>query len=416
MADILKKIFLGMGVLNPSSGAPGGQPIRDIGNGILQTREVIAEAVKRMAEPPTPDEVLGQVVSAPFRVRKSSVVNFFNTSFFSGGEENEAGSKEYMKVHVRIPEEHTCLPFTKQLTDVMAKMTPDDSFVSELISDITDAALIQLYPYFLLPLSEDTIQTQPPKVGDIVSVKFTDTLRTQGTFVRTIERIQALSTINRGYGAHAGSSSQGFDNLFTPIDTVALSQGPGALSDQQADALGWAAGSQNLPCCTFVSIWVLTQRALIPSDPTSVQAWAAMAPSIAWWGAANIYDAKRIWSNITAYKAALGGTEMTVDTDYAPELEIGRWHIVQKWCWSDSPITNPCQTCQNPSPGSGHTYLVYANPNGSFRIMDSSSARGFRDKIDSWFKPGCEYRVLTLPRESVVEDELSGDIYGESVA
>ena len=426
MPSILQRVLIGAGVLNPSEGKPGGAPLRGEGSGIHQTKEVIAAVVKSLAEPPSPSQMLGQVIAAPTTIQKSNIMNFFTTAFFGDSSappgESEADVQPYMKVYVRIPEEHSCLPITRSLADVMAKMSDDESFVDSLRSGIGDWAITQLYPYFLMPVEENNMSFAPPKVGDIVSVKFTDTLRTQGIFERVVESIQALTNQDRAGGSGGGSSSEGFDNLFTPVDTVALSQGPGALSDQQADALGTAAGSQNLPCCTFVTIWVLTQRGLIPSDKKSINAWAAMAPSTAWWGAANIYDAKKVWSNIAAYKAALGGTEMTVEASQnAPALEVDRWHIVQKWCWSTTPISNSCETCQSPSPGSGHTYLVYANSNGSFRIMDSSSARGLRDKIDSWFKPGCEYHVLTLPGESSpagpeVEEDLNDNIYGESVA
>jgi len=423
MPSILQRVLIGAGVLNPSEGKPGGAPLRGEGNGVHQTKEVIAAVVKSMAEPPSPSQMLGQVVAAPTTIQKSNIMNFFTTDFFGDSStapgESEADVQPYMKVYVRIPEEHSCLPITRSLADVMAQMSDDESFVDSLRSGIGDWAITQLYPYFLMPVGEDNLSFAPPKVGDIVSVKFTDTLRTQGVFERVVERIQALTDQERASARGGSSSSENFDDLFTPIDTVALSQGPGALSEEQADALGTVAGSQNLPCCVFVTIWVLTQRGLVPSNTKSVDAWAAMAPSTAWWGAANIYDAKKVWSNIAAYKAALGGTEITVEPDEsAPNLEVGRWHIVQKWCWSSSPVVNSCQTCQSPSPGSGHTYLVYANSNGSFRIMDSSSSRGFRDKIDSWFEPGCEYRVLTLPMESSpgesTEEELNYDIYGES--
>jgi hypothetical protein len=240
MGDILDKISIGAGLLNPFGGSPGGVPFRgDEGNGITQTKEIIASTVKFLSEALTPYEVLGQVISEPRRIQKSKIMNYFTTEFL--GLDNEAEVREYMKVYVRVPMEHSSLPLTKALADVMSKAADEQGLVSQFISSAADAAITQLYPYFLSPLGdkENGIAAPPPKVGDIVKVKYTDPLRTQGIFVEVIERIQMLTDLQleTAYGDFLDpSGTSGGENLSSqelmdlmnvPIDSVfATDQGP----------------------------------------------------------------------------------------------------------------------------------------------------------------------------------------------
>ena len=153
MASILDKISLGPGALNPEGGQQGGLPLRgDISNGITQTKEVIASTVKFLSEALTSYEVLGQVVAEPRRIQKSKIVNFFTTDFL--GLDSESDVREYMKVYVRVPMEHTCIPLTNALADVMSKSADEEGLVSQFVAAASDAAITQLYPYFLSPLEE----------------------------------------------------------------------------------------------------------------------------------------------------------------------------------------------------------------------------------------------------------------------
>jgi len=89
MADILKKVFLGAGVLNPFGARPGGVPFRGEGNGITQTKEIIASTIKFLSEATTPNEMLGQVVFPPTEIQKSNLMNYFTTDYL--GLDDEAG-------------------------------------------------------------------------------------------------------------------------------------------------------------------------------------------------------------------------------------------------------------------------------------------------------------------------------------
>lgn len=239
MASILDKISLGPGALNPEGGQQGGLPLRgDISNGITQTKEVIASTVKFLSEALTSYEVLGQVVAEPRRIQKSKIVNFFTTDFL--GLDSESDVREYMKVYVRVPMEHTCIPLTNALADVMSKSADEEGLVSQFVAAASDAAITQLYPYFLSPLGEkeNGISAPPPKVGDIVRVKYTDVLRTQGIFIEVVERIQMLTDIEleKVYGSLGGSTSPDggrlssqelMELMSTPIDSVfAQDEGP----------------------------------------------------------------------------------------------------------------------------------------------------------------------------------------------
>lgn len=231
MASILDKVSLGPGVLNPFGGAQGGAPFRgEVSDGISKTKEVVASTIKFLSEALTPYEVLGQVVIEPKIIQKSKIMNYFTTDFL--GLDDEATVREYMKVYVRVPMEHTSLPVTKALTDVMSRNANEEGVVANFVSAAADYAIIQLYPYFLAPVGEkeNGISAPPPKVGDIVKVKYTDVLRTRGIFVEVIERIQMLSDtdLQSAYGSLLGDASSGerlssqelMELMNVPIDSV----------------------------------------------------------------------------------------------------------------------------------------------------------------------------------------------------
>ena len=154
------------------------------------------------------------------------------------------------------------------------------------------------------------------------------------------------------------------------------------------------ARSAALPCSTFVAIWALARRGLIPLNVLDVNSWRALAPDI--FAAINIENHSDLWSGAPAMQALLGGSYEIVPSvgsvNPPPELTPGRWHFVQRWCG-----------------GSGHAYLVYANPDGTVRILQSSKTEGFRDTTDtSWYTNGCDLSVLTLPSSHLVRNILIG--------
>jgi hypothetical protein len=158
------------------------------------------------------------------------------------------------------------------------------------------------------------------------------------------------------------------------------------MNDLARAAVSQIAASTKLPCSTFVAIWALAKQGKIPSNPLSLSAWRALDPTF--YSAVNIEDHSDLWSNIPALQRALGGSYFSTgkvsSSNPAPALEAGKWHIVQRWCGS-----------------SGHAYLVYAEGNGSYRIIDSNTNRGLKSATtNKWYTSGCEHAVLTLPSSS----------------
>ena len=143
------------------------------------------------------------------------------------------------------------------------------------------------------------------------------------------------------------------------------------------------------PCSVLVAMWALAYQGKTPpkSKLMSVDAWRALDPTL--WDAVNITNHAKPWSGIPAIQGALGGkaqTTGTISTDNpAPGLALGKWSAVQMWCGTPGPD------------GSGHAFLVYPTAAG-FRVVDSNTARGFRDEVrSSWTSGGCAYQVVTVP-------------------
>ena len=127
-----------------------------------------------------------------------------------------------------------------------------------------------------------------------------------------------------------------------------------------------------------------------PDKLMSVDAWRALNPTL--WDDINITDHADPWSGMPAIQKALGGTLKTTGTistdNPSPGLALGQWTAVQMWCGTPGPD------------GSGHAFLVYPTRTG-FRVVDSNTARGFRDKVQkSWANKGCAYQLATVPAQS----------------
>ena len=227
MGSILDKIRLGAGALNPFGRRQGGTSFRQGGTPIQNTKELLSSAMDFMSYVDDPAQPIGQVVATPKAIQKSKITNYFTTDYL--GLDVEASVKEYMWVHVRIEEEHSSVPMTKALIEVMARAA-DVAFDTnpEFKTDISDNQITQLYPRFLLAIGTDgpASSTAPPKVGDFVKVQYQDSLKTQGEFIEVVQRIEMLSDLPGGEGS-SPSAQDAFNNLDSPIQSIGPDGTPG---------------------------------------------------------------------------------------------------------------------------------------------------------------------------------------------
>ena len=164
-------------------------------------------------------------------------------------------------------------------------------------------------------------------------------------------------------------------------------------------ALYKIAHGENLPCCTLCAMWCLDVFQDVCESTVSRYA----ATDIDWWKVANVYDAEKPWSALTAIQGMLGGDiEYVADVDdEAPSLTPGRWHVIQRWRRLD--LGAPGMEDDQVKNGSyGHTYLAYAEEEGyGVTINQSSIAKGDRINKGTWEGNaglrGFSVGVLTLP-------------------
>ena len=143
------------------------------------------------------------------------------------------------------------------------------------------------------------------------------------------------------------------------------------------------------PCSHFVAAWLLDKLGSVPEDLTDWEAWRAKGSEL--WDAVNVADWSRPWSGVQ-YVAELAGTSPTFAEAGAPvpELEVGRWNLVQLW-WvkGERPV--------DPTRDTGHVKLVMALPDGAFRVLDSNLTRGYRDETVTTWSDGADLGVAPLP-------------------
>ena len=161
---------------------------------------------------------------------------------------------------------------------------------------------------------------------------------------------------------------------------------------------------EGLPCCSFVACWSLCVAGLVGEDiAAELSSWARL--DFSYWQLANIVSVSgdeldevlrdegdgREWSSLEAALRMLGGRRslpvVVCASQPAPELEAGRWHIVQRWKWQGL---------------TGHTYLVKADLEGAGVVVVQSSIRhGTRIDEGTWEGAaglsGYRVAVVTLP-------------------
>jgi LAS superfamily LD-carboxypeptidase LdcB len=196
------------GALNKIKKKIMGVPFRtSVTSGFTQTRALLGELYDYFAKPIELTEFYGQVIAQPHEVSKSDLVAYFTNAYFDSADETDI----YLKVYVRIPLLHMCLPLPVKLLQLGAQAAN-----SMYEAKYPDATILPLYPFFLLKLG-DNMSAEPPNLGDTVRVDFLDSLNTFGRVLEISERFLG-STPNPGEGP--ASSSSPFSDLSKPISTV----------------------------------------------------------------------------------------------------------------------------------------------------------------------------------------------------
>jgi hypothetical protein len=149
------------------------------------------------------------------------------------------------------------------------------------------------------------------------------------------------------------------------------------------------ATSDRRPCCSLVTAWVFAARGRRPkTDPTHDKSWAAL--DMQSWREINVATGD-VWSGPRAVGRLLGGVLLGPGPDPRIFLTIGRWHVVQRWARRPGADIDP-------KIDSGHAYLVFARPDGKYRVVQSSTLLGYRDAVEeTWLPFGYEAMVATLP-------------------
>ncbi len=138
-------------------------------------------------------------------------------------------------------------------------------------------------------------------------------------------------------------------------------------------------------CCTFVA------RVLL-------RAFGRVSPGAAWDSLANVHpdlpggrvSSIRAWGPVRA-AAVLGVVESATFPPDAPRLELGRWHVCQRWAEldPDGGVT--------PAAGDrGHTWLYLAVDEERGVVLDSSAKRGpLIEGFRQWSELADPYRGKT---------------------
>ena len=138
----------------------------------------------------------------------------------------------------------------------------------------------------------------------------------------------------------------------------------------------------NRGCCCLVAAALLQERGLTPFDPTDEGSWIELDPEF--WSAVCIWDADAPWSGYYRVEQDNARGSMFRILDGCPPLTDGAWWFVQVWDGSGGQ-------------GEGHTYLVQSLPDGSYRVLQSSVSKGYRDTKEAvWARKGRTYATVRL--------------------
>jgi len=170
-------------------------------------------------------------------------------------------------------------------------------------------------------------------------------------------------------------------------------------------SLSGLANRENLPCCSYVAMWVIDVAESFRGN--SMLEYAKLDRE--WWARANVYDPRLPWSAIDTAKEKLSGESKYVDLVSskinAPSLTPYRWHVVQRWRnleLNEEDMQDDLVITQGRHRSTGHTYLAYAGDDrGYTTIVQSSVSKGYRVSRGIWRGTagldGYSVAVLTLP-------------------
>ena len=149
----------------------------------------------------------------------------------------------------------------------------------------------------------------------------------------------------------------------------------GELVIEPGSCLGDQVREEAWPCSCFVAAWL---QAVQGREADDIDGWAKLFPP--GWEAINVYPGWQPWDGIRiAYTVA--GYDMIIQPticqggeDDAPELDDGRWHIIQRW-----------KNCEGPRETweGGHVFLAYRDGE-SVTVYHTDAKLGYRVEIGYW--------------------------------
>ena len=238
------------GTLNPTSGTPQGSiklgydNIQGNTSGVVQ--EILFRTYERMSEAAEKDILIGQVMSEPEEISKDQVLQSFNSSIIKETiTQDEDNLIRYIKVRVRIPEEHMALDVTTNFLNSFEE-TPGFNHNRGFGKASASSCLTKvLYPWFLFSYSSSdsggATNSMKLKLGDTVQVRFANPRKRWGFLLGVVESNDIKNETNE---EAQKTPAQAVEDLNSPISTIyKLDKGPAAKpSDDPLDISNMAIG------------------------------------------------------------------------------------------------------------------------------------------------------------------------------
>ena len=238
------------GSLNPTSGTPQGSlklgydNIQRNTSGVVQ--EILYRTYEKMSEVPEKDILLGQVIAEPEVISKDQILQSFNSAILKDlAGKDEDNVIKYIRVRVRIPEDHMALDVTKDFLNAF-EINPGFNHSRGFGKVSVPPQLAEiLYPWFIMPYGSaetgGSTDGTIPKLGDLVEVRYANPRKSWGYFLRLSES----NEIKTEKGAETEKTpAQAVEDLNSPISTIfKADKGPVAKpADDPLDISGMAEG------------------------------------------------------------------------------------------------------------------------------------------------------------------------------
>jgi hypothetical protein len=231
------------GALNPTSGTPQGSiklgydNVQRNTSGVVQ--EILFRTYEKMSEVPEKDILLGQVISESEEISKDQILQSFNNSILKELiDKDEDNIIKYIRVRVRIPEEHMSLDVTKDFLNAF-EVNPGFNHGRGFGKVSIDPRLAEvLYPWFIMPYSSaesgGSANAVKPKLGDLVQVRYANPRKSWGYLLNQVES----NEIKTERGAETEKTpAQAVEDLSSPIGTIfkadkgPVAEGPSAIAN-----------------------------------------------------------------------------------------------------------------------------------------------------------------------------------------